>query len=91
MKGIRQRARADAAAAESLGLWLERLRVDHASRILAVDDEVAIECGRIAAIRPRNMADGLIAATAIVNRKTLVTRNVADFSDLDIPLINPWV
>lgn len=36
------------------------------------------------------MADGLIAATAIVYRKVIVTRNVADFIDTHIAVINPW-
>jgi len=90
MKGIRLRARADSPAADALTRWLETLRVDHARRILPVGDEVALEWGRIAALRPRDMADGLIAATARVHRKTLVTRNVADFDDLDVTIVDPW-
>jgi hypothetical protein len=90
MKGIAQRARVDAVAAASLGLWLEQLRIEHARRILPIDDAVAMEWGRIAALRPRNMADALIAATAAAHRKIVVTRNVADFADLNAPLINPW-
>ncbi len=90
MKGIAQKTRSDATAAASLRGWLEQLRVDHASRILPVSDEVALEWGRIAALRPRNLADGLIAATASVHRKTLVTRNVADFEDAGVPVVDPW-
>lgn len=90
MKGISQKTWSDATAAVALHRWLEQLRTDHARRILPVGDEVALEWGRIAAIRPRNMADALIAATAIVHRKTVVTRNVADFADLGVPLIDPW-
>jgi toxin FitB len=44
----------------------------------------------LAAERPRGMADGLLTATAIVYSKMIVTRNVADFADTRIPIINPW-
>ena len=40
--------------------------------------------------RPLSMADGLIAATALVNGLTLVTRNVRDFDDLGATILNPW-
>jgi len=90
MRGIAQKGRSDATAAASLHLWLEQLRVDHARRILPVSDEVALAWGRIATIRPQNMADALIAATAQAHRKTVVTRNVSDFRDLGVPIIDPW-
>jgi toxin FitB len=49
-----------------------------------------VEWGRIAALRPRGDVDGLIAATAIVHDLILVTRNVSDFQDTRVSLINPW-
>jgi predicted nucleic acid-binding protein len=76
--------------AAALTLWLERLRHEHAARILPIDDRVALRWGRLAAERSRGMADGLIAATAIVHDKIVVTRNVADFADTGIAVINPW-
>ncbi len=90
MKGIELRRRTDPRAAGSLRQWLDRLRRDHADRILPIGDEVALEWGRLAAERPRAMADALIAATAIVHRKTIVTRNTADFEETRVPVINPW-
>src|ERR1700689_2197981 len=90
LKGISHKARSDPATAARLHRWLEQLRVDHARRILPVTDEVALEWGRIAALRPRDMADALIAATAAVHRKTVVTRNVSDFKDLGVPVLDPW-
>lgn len=53
-------------------------------------DEIAVEWGRIAAVRPRGDVDGLIAATAIVHDLILVTRNVKDFEDTEAAVINPW-
>lgn len=40
--------------------------------------------------RTLNTADGLIAATALENDLTLVTRNVKDFGELALPIFNPW-
>jgi toxin FitB len=34
--------------------------------------------------------DALIAATALVHRMTVVTRNVVDFEPAKVPLIDPW-
>jgi toxin FitB len=90
MKGIALKERSDPRAAASLGQWLERLRYDHANRILPITDGVALQWGRLAAERPRPMADGLIAATASVYGKTVVTRNAGDFADAGVPVINPW-
>jgi predicted nucleic acid-binding protein len=40
--------------------------------------------------RTRPVADALIAATAKVHNKVLVTRNVADFAGTGVDLIDPW-
>jgi toxin FitB len=89
-RGIALKKRSDPSAAMQLSGWLQILRHDHAGRILPIGDEVAMEWGRLAAMRPQGDADGLIAATAIVHDLTLVTRNVADFDDLGVALLNPW-
>ena len=58
--------------------------------MLPVDDPVAVAWGRIIGQRPRQMAHALIAATARVNDKVLVTRNVADFQEMGVEVLNPW-
>ncbi|WP_456683252.1 PIN domain-containing protein [Bradyrhizobium sp. USDA 3311] len=90
MRGIALKQKSDSKAAGHLAEWLRKLRHDHADRILPVTDQISVEWGRIAAIRPRGDVDGLIAATAIVHDLILVTRNVADFEDTDASIINPW-
>lgn len=90
MRGIALKQKADPRAAAHLAEWLRKLRHDHFDRILPVTDEICVEWGRIAAIRPRGDIDGLIAATAIVHDLILVTRNVKDFEDTDATVINPW-
>jgi len=69
--------------------WLASVRYEHAGRIIPVTDEIAIEWGRLEAQRPRG-SDGLIAATALVRRLTLVTRNTTDFADTGAAILNPW-
>ncbi|GLR96383.1 MULTISPECIES: type II toxin-antitoxin system VapC family toxin [Bradyrhizobium] len=90
MRGIALKQKSDPKAAGHLTEWLRKLRHDHADRILAVTDQISVEWGRIAAIRPRGDIDGLIAATAIVHDLILVTRNVGDFEDTGATVINPW-
>jgi len=90
MRGIALKRTSDPKAAAHLIEWLRKLRHDHADRILPVTDQIAVEWGRIAAIRPRGDIDGLIAATAIVHDLILVTRNVKDFNDTGAAVINPW-
>ena len=90
MRGIALKQKSDPKAAAHLAEWLRKLRHDHGDRILPVTDQIAVECGRIASIRPRGDIDGLIAATAIIHDLILVTRNVRDFEDTDASVINPW-
>ena len=90
MRGIALKEKSDPAAAAQLTAWLQTLRHHYADRILPITDQIAVEWGRIAALRPRGDADGLIAATAIVHDYMLVTRNVSDFEDTRATVINPW-
>ena len=66
-----------------------------ANRVLPVTQEIGDLWGRLSAERqnkgnPLAMADGLIAATALEHNLTLVTRNVKDFVNLGLALLNPW-
>ncbi|MBY4607892.1 type II toxin-antitoxin system VapC family toxin [Rhizobium sp. 9T] len=90
MRGIALKQRSDPKAAAHLAEWLRKLRHDHSARILPVTDQIAVEWGRIAPIRPRGDIDGLIAATAIVHDLIVVTRNVGDFDDTGASVIDPW-
>jgi predicted nucleic acid-binding protein len=40
---------------------------------------------------PRPERDALIAATALVHRITVVTRNTSDFASTGVQLLNPWL
>ncbi len=60
------------------------------SRIFAVTTAVAQVCARLHVPDPRLDRDALIGATALVHRMTVVTRNVADFTPMGVPVLNPW-
>jgi predicted nucleic acid-binding protein len=90
MKGVPLWWRADPLGALSLTRWLEELRTVYADRVLPIDDAVAMTWGRLMARRTLPVVDGLIAATARVHEKVLVTRNVADFDDAGVEIVNAW-
>jgi hypothetical protein len=60
------------------------------NRILPVDTAVALRCARLHVPDPRSERDALIAATALVHRMKLATRDVADFARMEVDLLNPW-
>jgi predicted nucleic acid-binding protein len=65
------------------------------ARVLPVTLAVAEQWGELAARlkiagRPRPIFDTLIAATALKHDLVLVTRNVRDYEDLGVTLLNPW-
>ena len=59
-------------------------------RVLPVDIAVAQRSARLHVPDPRPVRDALIAATALVQGMTVVTRNVADFEPTGVSILNPW-
>ncbi|MEU6714821.1 type II toxin-antitoxin system VapC family toxin [Nonomuraea sp. NPDC046802] len=89
-KGVELLRRRDPAQAGGYETWLDRLQHEFRTRVLPVSTAVAEEWGRLHAVRPLPIVDGLIAATARAYDWTLVTRNVKDFAGLDVRTLNPF-
>lgn len=86
--------RAPAARRSELAEWLEELR-GLVSAVVPVDEAVARLSGELRASGERRgrrvaQADALIAATAMISGAVLVTRNVADFDQCGVTLVNPF-
>ena len=83
--------RRDPAQGALLRAWIDhRVLPAFAGRILAVDPAVAQRCARLHVPDPRAERDALIAATALVHRLKVATRNVADFRPMGVEIVNPW-
>jgi len=76
-RGIESIRRRDAPAAGVLERWLRQVETTFEDRILPIDSAVADRWERLMADRPMPVIDGLLAATALVHRLTLATRNVS--------------
>jgi toxin FitB len=84
--------RRDTSQGALLRKWLDgHVLPAFAGRILPVDAEVARRSARLHAPNPSPLRDGLIAATALVHRMTVVTRNAVDFESTGVSLLNPWL
>jgi predicted nucleic acid-binding protein len=76
--------------------WLDgTLRPWFGDSILRIDEPIAERWGILAGQcklkgRPLKVANGLIAATALVHELAVVTRNVRDFDGLGVQMVNPW-
>jgi predicted nucleic acid-binding protein len=89
--GVALALRRDAQQGAVLRNWMDRhLLPAFENRILPVDLAVAQRSAQLNVPDPRPVRDGLIAATALVHAMTVVTRNVADFQQCGVSLINPW-
>jgi predicted nucleic acid-binding protein len=90
--GVRIMERRDERQARALRAWLEERVVPvFRDRIFPVDTVVARRCAALHVPNRRSDRDALIAATALVHGMTVVTRNVADFVDSGVPILNPWI
>jgi hypothetical protein len=89
-KGIELARPSDPDKAAALERWLRQVEAMFDGRVLGIDNAVSDQWGRLSAIRPIPVIDGLLAATALVNGLTLVTRNDRDVAGLGAVVLNPF-
>jgi len=89
-RGIEKRRKVDTEFADELAAWLESLMRLYADRILPVTPSVARRWGRLSAQLGHDGADLLIAASALTQGLTVVTRNAGHFEPTGVSLINPF-
>lgn len=78
-----------------LEIWFESLRNHYAARILPITESTFLVWGKMFAefekkgiVRPT--FDSLLEATALEHDLVLVTRNVKNFKDSSVTILNPW-
>ena len=87
--GIEITREQDEAKAEELEAWLDKVLVSYG--VLPMDARAFREWARLMHGKSDTTSeDAMIAATAIVHRLTVVTRNVSDFVQLGVELQNPF-
>jgi predicted nucleic acid-binding protein len=89
-KGVELARRRDSGKAAALERWLREVEAAFDGRVLGIDNAVSDQWGRMSAIRPVPAIDGLLAATALANGLTLVTRNDRDVAGLGATVFNPF-
>jgi toxin FitB len=85
------RHRGDAVQARLLEAWLSVVLHQYEENILPFDADAAQVWGRLRVPDPAHELDKQIAAIALVNGLTVVTRNTADFKGASVKLINPFL
>jgi toxin FitB len=85
------RYRGDTNQAALLEAWLTVVLDQYGQSILAFGADAAQVWGRLRVPDSGHELDKQIAAIALVNDLTLVTRNIADFKGTGVKLLNPFL
>ena len=76
--------------ADELAQWLVATELQFAQNILPITPQIAKLWGRLCVQTGNKGIDNLIAATALCHNLTMVTRNVKDFEQTGVAVVNPF-
>lgn len=89
--GVLLSERRDTVQGAVLRAWLnDQVVPAFGARILDIGQDVALRSAQLHVPNPQSIRDAFIAATALVHGLTVVTRNVKDFQNTGVKIINPW-
>ena len=87
--GVERTRRQDAEKAASMEAWIDQIA--EAYEVIPMDAPTFREWARLMEGKPDHLfEDAMIAATARIQRLTVVTRNTRDFESLGVKLFNPF-
>jgi toxin FitB len=89
-RGIEMHRLKNPTGAGNLERWLLGLETHYGDRVLPISVAVADRWGRLGLKQRLPVTDGLLAATALEHKLSVVTRNTADFQRSGVSLLNPF-
>ena len=91
-KGVLNLERKDIQQGKVYRYWLENsVKPVFKNRILNITPEIALICAKMHIPDKKNLTDSFIAATAIKNNLTVITRNEKDFMHTGAKIFNPFI
>ena len=89
--GVQRMKRRDAKQGAALRRWFDdQVMTIYEHRTLPLTRAVALICAGLHIPDSKSERDAWIAATALDAKLTVVTRNVADFANMGVGLVNPF-
>lgn len=89
-RGIELLRKRDPASAGHLEKWLTGLEQHYSGQVLPISAAIADRWGRLALDQPLPVVDGLMAATCVEHKLTMVTRNTDDFIRSGASTLDPF-
>ncbi len=89
-KGVQALKHKQPPQGQALRRWLDGVTGVFNGRIIPFSASMAKRCASLHFPHSLSERDAMIAATALEHRFTVVTRNIKDFQNMGLKLLNPW-